>query len=282
MKLRFFILLLIPVLLGACSTNNFRVISYNVWVGYSTNPTMPSGQTRKEAIYEWLNQQQPDIVGFQELNGYSEEKLRQEAAAWGHQYAATNKSGGYIVGVTSRYPIEMIEKRVEGMHHGLVHVRTAGIDVIVTHFSPFQWAVRNKEAAIVSEKVRQVTAEGHPVIVMGDLNARSPQDGPWITQDYIRRKKETDDRYDHVQNLEDGAVSYTCLQTLLDCGLKDVYVPWRKDEDVKKHSRIDYILASDDLAHKVRIAGSKAQEQFSHYSDHYPVIADFSIRPTGE
>jgi hypothetical protein len=65
-----------------------------------------------------------------------------------------SKTGGYIVGITSRYPIEIIEKRVEGMHHGLIHVRINGIDVIVTHFSPFQWSVRNKEAAIVAEKVK--------------------------------------------------------------------------------------------------------------------------------
>ena len=275
MKLRLLILLLIPVFLGACSSNNLRVISYNVWVGYTTKPTMPSGQTRKEAIYEWLNQQQPDIVGFQELNGYSEEQLLKEAAAWGHHYAATNKTNGYIVGITSRYPMEIIEKRVKGMHHGLVHVRTAGVDVVVTHFSPFQWKVRNKEAAIVSKKVELAVAEGRPVIVMGDLNARSPQDAPWITQNYIQRKKQRDDRDDRVQNLENGAVSYTCLQTLLDCGLHDVCVPWRKETDVKNHSRIDYILATDDLAQTVRKATWQVDEKFRHYSDHYPVVADF-------
>lgn len=272
---RVFCLIFITFAVSACSSNNLRVISYNIWVGYDTNPTMPSGQTRKDAIYDWLNQQQPDIVGFQELNGYTEQQLREEAAEWGHQYAATNKTDGYIVGITSRYPIEIIEKRIEGMHHGLVHVRIAGVDVIVTHFSPFQWTVRNKEAAIVSEKVRHAVTAGIPVIVMGDLNARSPQDKPWITDGFVQRKKQTDDQYDYVQNLENGAVSFTCLQKLLDSGLNDAYVPWRNDADVEAHARIDYILATPDLARTVKNAAWQVDEKFKHYSDHYPVIADF-------
>jgi exodeoxyribonuclease-3 len=210
------------------------------------------------------------------LNGYSEEKLQGEATQWGHAYAATNKTGGYIVGITSRYPIDMIEKRVEGMHHGLIHVRTNGIDVIVTHFSPFQWSVRNNEAAIVAEKVKACLQNSQPVIVMGDLNAHSPQDADLVTEDYLRRRKASDDRYDHVQNLEDGKVSFTCLQTLLECGLLDVYAPWKEDSQMGRRMRIDYIFASRDLAKTVQKASWLVQPKFKDYSDHYPVVADFT------
>jgi exodeoxyribonuclease-3 len=275
---RFSLLVLMVHAVSGCGVapQRLRVISYNILEGFETDKTMPNGMMRKKAVSDWLYEQQPDIVGFQELNGYSEEKLQREAAQWGHAYAATNKTGGYIVGITSRYPIDVIEKRVEGMHHGLIHVRTNGIDVIATHFSPFQWSVRNNEAAIVVEKVKTCLHNNQPVIVMGDLNANSPQDADLVTEDYLRHRKASDDRHDHVQNLEDGKVSFTCLQTLLECGLLDVYVPFKEDSQAGRRMRIDYILASQDLAKTVQKASWLVQPKFKDYSDHYPVVADFA------
>ena len=58
-------------------------------------------------------------------------RLRKEASSWGHSYAATLKEDGYIVGLTSKYPIEVVERLLADMHHGLLHCRTAGIDCFV-------------------------------------------------------------------------------------------------------------------------------------------------------
>ena len=88
----------------------------------------------------------------------------------------------------------------------------------------------------MAEKVKACLQNNQPVIVMGDLNANSPQDADLVTKDYLRRRKASDDRYDHVQNLEDGKVSFTCLQTLLDCGLQDVYAPWKEDSQMGSFS----------------------------------------------
>lgn len=55
----------------------------------------------------------------------------------GYPYAAIVKEEGYPVGVLSKQPIEVIKKQVEGFWHGMMHVKTAGVDVIATHLSPF-------------------------------------------------------------------------------------------------------------------------------------------------
>jgi len=43
-----------------------------------------------------------------------------------------------------------------------------------------------------------------------------------------------------------------------------------------RQMRIDYILASRDLAKTVQKASWLVQPKFKDYSDHYPVLADFS------
>ena len=56
----------------------------------------------------------------------------------------------------------------------------------------------------------------------------------------------------------------------------DVYVPWKENSQMGRQMRIDYILASRDLAKTVQKASWLVQPKFKDYSDHYPVLADFS------
>ena len=54
----------------------------------------------------------------------------------GHPYAVMHQESGYPVALTSSAPIEVIERRVAGFHHGYLHARTHGFDVLVVHFWP--------------------------------------------------------------------------------------------------------------------------------------------------
>lgn len=109
-----------------------RVITYNVWKGFEDAPE------RHTAFIEWMKEQNPDIVALQELNGYTEEKLRSDAEQWGHPYSAIYQTKtGYHLGLTSVKPIEIIKTNQNKMTHGLQHCRTSGIDLFNTHLSPF-------------------------------------------------------------------------------------------------------------------------------------------------
>jgi hypothetical protein len=50
-------------------------------------------------------------------------------------------AGNYNLGVLSRYPITRA-LRVSGglLHHGLLHVRVRGVDIFVTHLTPFRYS----------------------------------------------------------------------------------------------------------------------------------------------
>ena len=88
------------------------------------------------------------------------------------------KEEGYPVGVLSKQPIEVIKKQVEGFWHGMMHVKTAGVDVIATHLSPFEWKYRLNEAQQIVDYIHRNHLKDY--YVAGDLNAHSPLDADEI------------------------------------------------------------------------------------------------------
>ena len=82
----------------------FRIIAYNVLEGFRTFPE------RHPQVLQWLADQQPDVVALEELNEYTEDRLRLEAARWGHPHVALLKLTGYATGFTSRRPITGLDR----------------------------------------------------------------------------------------------------------------------------------------------------------------------------
>ncbi len=102
----------------------FSVLSYNIWNGFDWG----KDTLRHEKTVAWVKSQNPDVVAFQELCGYTDEKLKGDAKSWGHPYSILLKTDGYPVGLTSRKPIQLKEKAREGLWHGMLHCETFGID----------------------------------------------------------------------------------------------------------------------------------------------------------
>ncbi|MCD8134499.1 MAG: endonuclease/exonuclease/phosphatase family protein [Parabacteroides gordonii] len=150
------------------AANTIKVISYNIWNGFEKDAA------RQARFTEWMNAQQPDIVALEELVGINEKDLAALAASYGHPYVAIVKEEGYPVGLTSRQPIKVVKKQVEGFWHGMLHAQTYGLDIIVTHLSPFEWKYRLKEAEAITHYIRENKLES--CMVMGDFNAYSPFD----------------------------------------------------------------------------------------------------------
>lgn len=142
------ITLLVLLVLGIRSSGQeckLKVITYNIWNGFDFG----KDENRREKLVEWVKSQNPEILGLQELCNYSPDKLQEDAEKWGHNYSILLKEQGYSVGLTSKFPIELKEKIMDGMHHGALHCKTAGIDVFVIHFSPSSYKKRQEEAKII-------------------------------------------------------------------------------------------------------------------------------------
>ena len=279
---------------GAQTPENLKVISYNIWNGFDWG----KDEERRGKLVEWVKSQNPDVVALQELCGYTESKLLEDAKKWGHEYVVILKEDGYPVGLTSSKPIQLKEKVREGLWHGMLHCRTWGVDFFVVHLSPADRAFRVREAAIITEKVKTASDLNPYYVVLGDFNAHSPFDGDLDKQHpkQLARTRLSDQKNEKHENLLDGEHDYGVISKFLSLPLIDVcqrYVStpnrftfpapalvgvWQTSKEVKENKhRLDYILVSPQLAKKSTGAGVHNGSDTGPLADHYPVSASFGL-----
>lgn len=266
-----------------------RVMTYNTWYVFDHGQEQAAGRA-------FVKSKTPDVVGLQELTNIKPAKLKELGAAWEHPNCSLLKTSGFSVGLTSRWPIEVIEKRVKDMHHGFLHAQTNGVHYFVVHLSPFKWQVRRREADVILERVVPLLKAGEQVIVLGDFNAFSPEDVQSIqaNQDLVPRMRKSDQEHSHVENLSQGEIDFSVMEQFLNSGLADtgkgdtpnnpelrITFPTGILTDRKtpseKGQRIDFILSSANLLSKVKDCRIIREGDVNHISDHYPVVTDFQL-----
>lgn len=263
-----------------------KVMSYNILDGFDRL----RDRDRMDRFAGWVKQQAPDVLALDELCGFTEADLKKLAAAYGHSYVAIVKEEGYPVGITSNAPLEVVEKRVKGYGHGLLHCRAYGMDFLATHLNPSDWHTRKREADNIVAYIQEKKLDS--CLVMGDLNAHSPFDAERMeTRVGLMKAMVTSDceRTDSGRNLNGGRFEYSVISTFLAASLHDTgraYVPegerysyptrilvsTPKGEAVRQQwERLDYILVSDALR-PLCVEGTIYHTPETDYlSDHYPV-----------
>ncbi len=271
--------------------NTLKVMTYNIWNGFDWG----KDTERKANLIEWVKLQKPDVLALQELCGYTEEQLKEDALKWGHQYVQILKTKGYPTALTSNQPITLKERSIKPFWHGLLHCETYGVDFYIVHLSPSDSDFRLKEAKLISEKINDSNSESY--IILGDFNSHSPFDAYWLENKYELREKLLGKKKSKYSNLRNGEFDYSVISEFLACPAVDVCLNRIEEKDaftfptralIGKYSatadnierdreRIDYILASPKLAkmcNKVEICN---KEETHFLSDHYPMIAEFCI-----
>lgn len=273
---------------------DFKVITYNIWNGFDWG----KDSTRRLKYQEWVTGQVPDFVALQELCQYTPAKLQEDAKVWGHPYSVLLKTTGYSVGFTSRYPIEVKEKIMEGMHHGALHCVSNGIDFLVVHLHPGSYGRRREEAEILAKKILEIAKSNDKYVVLGDFNAHSPMDADLYNTDgeFLKRLRDSNTGKGPAGNIIDGGLDYSVISKFLGLPLYDVVqkfshgihergsFPARSLETVNGESsaklksrmeRIDYILVSENLSSQCTTAKVLNGSDTAYLSDHYPVTATF-------
>ncbi|MBI9062235.1 MAG: endonuclease/exonuclease/phosphatase family protein [Marinilabiliaceae bacterium] len=272
-----------------------KVISYNIWNGFDWG----KDQARRAELQSWMTTQQPDVVALQELCKYTPEKLKEDAKAWGHEYYVLLKEDGYSVGLTSRFPIEVKEKIKEGMHHGALHCKTAGIDFLVVHLHPGSIKRRREEAGVLLEKLTEIRKDNTRFMVLGDFNAHSPFDDHFYRENkFADHLKKSNHDNDINGNLLYSELDYAVISEFLAFPLYDVIHKYILSMNklgtfpamalasvnnlsfenlLKRYERIDYILASSALYESCVSAIVHNEKANWFLSDHYPVEANFKI-----
>lgn len=284
-------------LAGFSQSRPIRIISYNIMDGFNWG----KDTVRQNKTASWLKSQHPDIVALQELCGYSNGRLEKEAAQWGHSYSVLLKTTGYSVGLSSSQPITVVERKTEGLWHGMLHCVVNGIDIFVVHLSPDDYNYRRNEADTILKRVNKALVNNKNCIVLGDFNSQSPFDDDVNKSRPLVLKRDSmgDAKSPTYKNLHNNYFDYSVIAKFLSVPMIDVcqkLVPakarfsygtpaliprYRKtiQEVIERQYRLDYIFASPELASNCANAFIANGNDTDYLSDHYPVIADFKITP---
>jgi len=274
------------------SDTNIKVMTYNIWNGFDWG----KDTIRQANMITWIKSKNPDVLALQELCGYNEEKLKDDAAKWGHQYVKILKTDGYPVGLTSNKPIITKERSIDGFWHGLLHCETYGIDFFIVHLSPADVNFRLKEAGIIAEKVKKIKSD--KFIILGDFNAHSPLDEELLKRnEKLHRKYLRNENKNKYSNLRLGEFDFAVVSTFLavpaiDVSRNFIHISdrytfpspvllgsYRKtmDEVIKTRERIDYILTSPFISKSCTNVTIYNKGETKTFSDHYPIMAEFKL-----
>lgn len=280
-----FLIALVAVTLSSCSLDQdleiqeqaqqpvgaavkkLKILNWNVLYGFNHGKSVEPGSA-------WIGEQAPDVLALQELNGNTPDSLAEKATAWGHQYSAIHKEKGFPVGLTSNAPIEVIERVVEGFHHGYLHCKTHDIHFFVVHF----WPKKDHEAAAIIEKIKQLLEANKNVVVLGDFNTHSE-----IDAEFLAKSAKVEPLYDVVNSFE--SIGFVDLVYKHDSQANysfpsPITIPkWSSSiEELKsKRQRIDFIFASKSLASHSTAGKILISEELDSVSDHYPVLVELEI-----
>ena len=230
-----------------------------------------------EGATTWLAEKGPELLALQEVLHLDEAGLKELARAWGHEHAVMHKERRYPVAMTRSAPIEVVERRVKGFHHGYLHARTHGIDVFVVHF----WPTKVGEAVQVAETAAALVTEGRRVLVLGDFNGKIRVDEPYLLDHGFGEQRDGETFFDY--RLTDAFLDRGFVELVTVHSPEDLYtfgapalIPRWADtmEEVReRRRRIDFLFASADLAASCSDAHVNTDdERVGKYSDHYPLL----------
>ncbi len=250
------------------AADRIRIANWNVLYGFNHSKAVDEGS-------QWLAEQKLDVAAFQELNGITENKLKEYAKNWGHDFAVTHKVGGFPVGLTSKESIEVIEKKSAGFHHGFLHCKTYGIHFFVVHF----WPGKSNEVDEILSRASPYLARNEKVIILGDFNGCSRKDEAFLIEHAKLRERD----YTFVDRVEDqGYVDLVHKhdpKAKISCPSPITIPRWSKDTEElrRKEYRIDFVFADPELAKSSRYGTILRDREIDVISDHYPVLIELEM-----
>lgn len=264
-------------------------LSYNVLHGFEND------SSKMDQFVNWVKQRNPDIIAYQELNGFDLDKLERLAARFDHPYVVINTEGvTHPIALTSKHPIVMVQKVTENTWHSYLYGNIEGVHVFVTHLSPFDVVSRRNDARRLMAHIKLLPAN-EPVIVAGDMNALAASDSANYSPGLLADMKKSEGRLEpksglpivkgktiYRHNLHNGRLDYSVTNLFLQGGLTDAVrhynnaflysVPSKSFQKGKSYlRRIDFVFVNKQLVPAIKEATVWKDAVTDELSDHYPV-----------
>jgi len=250
--------------------NEIKVLSYNILDG------LQHSQVQVDVFVEWVTRQNPDIIFYQELNGWTEERFAELARRCGHPFSAKIREDGYRMGISSKTELTEIQRFTEDLRHGCVYARTEECHLFAVHLDPFEEEKRLQEIQLILKRVNALP-ENAPVMIVGDFNSLAESDKSTYDEDFqkyfLADKRRT----------RDAQIEFRVTNLLLEAGFADAYRLFRDEFKTSCPTlkrlfpgdagvRIDYAFLSPSLKDKCTSAEIVHDPITKYLSDHYPFI----------
>ena len=256
-----------------------RVMAYNILFG-GVSDGAGGSVNRTGLLASLVNGVRPDVLALSECCGFVEDggaRMRAFCDAVGMEGELAVAPSGFHVGLVYRDPWRptTTSTLTAAMHHGLVRMLltdgTHEVNVVATHLNPYSSLGRLQEAQMAVGHTRP----GEPSLVMGDFNSLpAGYDGPL----FARRLMDEDMRPE----------THVC-EYFTRAGFTDVLAA----RGVTSHTyptplvhrpnyalapvRLDYVMASRELAASCTAAWVVDTPEAGRASDHLPVVAEFTL-----
>ena len=247
-----------------------KVLSYNILEG------LQHSQVQIDVFVEWVTRHNPDIIFYQELNGWSEQKFSELAARCGHPFAAKIKEDGYRMGISSKTELADVQRFTEGFTLGCVYARTLNYHLFAIHLNPFEEEIRLGEIHKILAHVSSLPKDAQ-VMIVGDFNSLAESDKSQYDEEFQKNflldKRRT----------RDTQIEYRVTNTLLEAGFTDAYKLFHEDFKTSCPTpkrifqgdagvRVDFAFLNPTLKDKCTSAEIVHDPITKYLSDHYPLV----------
>ena len=192
--------------------------------------------------------------------------------ALGPAHAEFARRHGLHVAWLSRRPIERaVDHALPALSKTLLEIEVDGIRLFATHLASRHEEAAHPRAHEVRAIVDVLASGTGPSVLAGDFNALSPGEPVGTPPAGVEPRGDA---------LPDAPRDV--LEPLAAAGYVDCYRALRDDPGYTYTAdapwlRLDYVLASPDLARRLRAVGVVSGGEAARASDHLPVWADFAL-----
>ncbi|HEY0700089.1 MAG TPA: endonuclease/exonuclease/phosphatase family protein [Micromonospora sp.] len=260
-----------------------RVMTWNIRNGGRDG----DDPTRLERVLAVVDAHRPDVLAVQELRGFRRAgRMRSVAEALGMRAYLAREWFGQPVAVLVRRPwrVTAVAPVLRPFHHAAQRVRVATdagrLTVVATHLQPYSGGRRLLEAG-------WLVAAAPPTgltLLAGDLNTLDP----WTP--HTGRVDRLPEQYRGRHLRPDGTVDTRAVALLAQAGYVDLFraagtgpgetAPTSRGGGAEfSGMRLDYLLASPELARLARTCRVVRGGEAESASDHYPVLAELDLGP---
>ncbi len=195
-----------------------KILSYNSYEGFQGSDEL------KGNFLRYISEVDPDVVAFQELNSFTAVSLAEFAKSYGHEYAEILADKGYYVGITSKKPIQKVERVKERFKLGYMYGKIDDFNLFVIHLDPHDFKARKRELSTILAHAAKIP-KNEPILIMGDFNSLSSIDSSeYNTRNRLENAKSfRGGGYDGVSNFNNGEFDYSVIRMMKENGYYDTF-----------------------------------------------------------